>query len=975
MHAIAKCPQKRLCSLFLLFVLTLGGCNRSPSPAPTTLPATATLSTATPPATQTATITFTPTIAPSATPAGTATPTELPEDAIVLNYGLAIVPDDQEGWTDEGEKWAQQITTASGLNVVALQGPATDMEVLQALRDGKIDMALMSPLGYGYAHALGWVEPGVASALYGESASSFTFVSRTDTGLIPGEPPEVLAQLAGKRPCWPALEDLLFPPEQEYILPLGLLVQAGVELGESVFVPRTPAGLNQVVGVFRGECDFAAMDSLYAENFANMMPGELDNSGLTFAEWAAQMQVLYTTPPIKPWTLLAFSANLDTDTRQQLADAIRSKPSPFESVSWLAFDEQQAALYDYYQGLVTASSFDVAGYLSKPWVLAQYDVDAQPTAAPGSLTDALVIDADLSGGGEPFLPYNNTVLNRQVMPAIYAELARLDADGNYFPYLAKELPTLQNGLLRFVGEGEDEVLEVEFQLRSGLTWQDGQPLTAGDLVFSWELVMQPDWPGYHWGNAGAAAEIFVSSVEALSPERVVYRLMSQKQARQAAQDGGRLEDAAPYASLAAQEGPVVPLDILEVGRNVYPQHLLADIPASQVASSDFAHRPVYAGAYRLVEGGGDDQPVVLEAFDGFALGAPSIPRVVFGTVYADPTAWAYWQSPDQLAAALKAGIVQAQLGLPAVRSRQGEDPLAYDALAAQGLATVTWVPRYGWETLDFNLDNPHLADLRVRQAIAHAIDRQAIIDLALYGHGSLMRSYLPSWDPRYAGDDSLPDYDYDPEEARGLLQEAGYDLSQFPAVHPTLGALTLKLASMDVAPYPRPGTAALIQEELKAIGIEVQVQFYEWLEFEAYDCSGIRNGRQFDLGMAGWLGGDRFDTWYPEHVTASWSIPTEENGCPLDNANWSGWRNARVDEIIPLLNDGRLALEHPGEYLALWREHQQLWANELPSLPLFNWQRPVVTAPGLQGVQPSPFAFGGVEDTWNIFSWVFDLGN
>jgi ABC-type transport system substrate-binding protein len=423
-----------------------------------------------------------------------------------------------------------------------------------------------------------------------------------------------------------------------------------------------------------------------------------------------------------------------------------------------------------------------------------------------------------------------------------------------------------------------------------------------------------------------------------------------------------LGNAEPYASLAAQEGPVVPLDILEVGRNVYPQHLLADVPASSIANGNFARHPVYAGAYKLVEGGGFNQPVVLEAFEDFALGAPSIPRVVFGLVYADPTASTYWQTPDMLAEAFKAGTVQAQIGLPGVASRLGADPLAYDALAAQGLAAVAWVPRYGWGTFDFNLDNPHLADLRVRQAIAHAIDRQAIIDLALYGHGSLMRSYLPSWDPRYAGDDSLPDYDYDPEEARGLLQEAGYDLSQFPALHPTRGALTLKLASMDVASYPRTGTASLIQEELKAIGIEVQVQFYEWLEFEAYDCTGIRNGRQFDLGMAGWLGGDRFDTYYPEHVTASWSIPTAENGCPIEKANWTGWRNARVDEIIPLLNDGRLALEHPARP---WRI-TQLWANDA-QLPLpFN---ALAVSCSVAGVQPSPCRFW-CEDTWNIFSWL-----
>jgi ABC-type transport system substrate-binding protein len=352
-----------------------------------------------------------------------------------------------------------------------------------------------------------------------------------------------------------------------------------------------------------------------------MMPGDLSNSGLTFEEWAAQMQVLYTTPPIEPGYVLAFSAALEAAARQQLAGAVQSQPAPYPEHGWLAFDEQQDALYDQFQALVDASGVDVAQYLSRPWGIVQEAVAAVPTPTPAPLDGALLIDTWLQGG-EPFLPYvNSSSLNNLVMPAIYAEPVRLDAQANYIPYLAAEVPTFENGLLRFVGQGEDETLEVEFRLRPGLTWQDGQPLTADDLAFSWELVMQPGWPGDHWGESGRAAEIYVASVEALAPDRVVYRLMSQRQARAAAQDGGRLEDASFYAGLAEQVGPVVPLDYLEVGRNVLPQHLLADIPPDQVVASDFARRPVYAGAYRLVEGGDQDQPVVLEAFDGFALGS------------------------------------------------------------------------------------------------------------------------------------------------------------------------------------------------------------------------------------------------------------------------------------------------------------------------------------------------------------------
>jgi peptide/nickel transport system substrate-binding protein len=175
---------------------------------------------------------------------------------------------------------------------------------------------------------------------------------------------------------------------------------------------------------------------------------------------------------------------------------------------------------------------------------------------------------------------------------------------------------------------------------------------------------------------------------------------------------------------------------------------------------------------------------------------------------------------------------------------------------------------------------------------------------------------------------------------------------------------------MDVAPYPRKGTATLIQQQLAAVGIQVEVKFYSWPEFEGQDCSAIRNGRQFDLGMAGWLGATgRYPVGWVEQALATESIPTPQNGCPIEKSNWSGWRNAEADAILAKLKDGRLALEQPEEYKRLWAEHQRLWASDLPSLPLFNVERPVTTAPQLQGVQPSPFAFGEVEDTWNVFEW------
>lgn len=888
------------------------------------------------------------------------------ENPIIISIGYASVYD--PALLDSGQAWAKRLENATGLSFLVQPGPPTELELLEAMQTGEAHLAFLSPLAYIYGYERGWVKPAAnAVAVWnGQDARQIMFIARMDTGLHPGEPPQVFKQLTDKRPCYRELypQQPGLAPIEEYILPSGLLALNSVTTGAPVFIGGGNDFHSVETGVFSKYCDFAAVYALPPEQFKNMLPEGLSD----WSRWAQEMQILYTTPPINPLGVMAISSTLPQSVQAQIAHAITSTPALETEIKYAGFNE---SLYNEFHNIVDASGVDLLEYLGVPqWIPEAETPSDEKWVAPPEGT--LVIDVPPSGGA-PFLPFRSGSgpLNWEVIPAIYAELARLGTNGQYIPYLAASLPTMQNGLARFTGAGEDAQFVVEFCLRPGLTWQDGQPLTTDDLVFSWKLVMDPAWPGSHWGQAGGyAPEIYVDSVETTGPDCVIYRFMSQRQAREAARSGNRLGSPSFYASLANQSGPVVPLDYLDVGRNVFPKHLLMNIAPRNIPASEFARRPVYAGAYRLMEGGEMGKPVVLEAFDDFALGKPPIERVVFGAQYYSPGANLYWQTPDILAHALQAGAIQAQLGLPGVKSRRGQNPADYDALAANALANVNWTPLANWEVLDFNLDNPHLADLRVRQAVAHALDRQAIIDQVLLGHGERMNSYLPAWHPLYAGEAVLPEYVYKPGRARALLQESGYDLSKFPAEHPTRGALTLRLASMDVNLYPRPPIAAMIQEQLAEVGIQVEVKFYPWLEFEGKDCSAIRNGRKFDLGLAAWVGMELYPIRWVEQVTAIASIPAAENGCPYEKSNWSGWRNTRADAIRLQLSDGRLALEHPNEYFQLWAEHQRLWATDLPSLPLFNARRPVVTTPLLQGAQPSPFSFNGVDDTWNIFEWV-----
>lgn len=965
-----------------LLAVAITGCNPvAPAPqaelSPTPSPAVqAELATQRPTQTQPRSTTST---AEATPPAVISLPTTLARTPVSQMIGSAqapiimgvfnLVPPE---YVTQYQQWLDQVGAASGLRFKVQADIHTEQEALEALGTGRIHIMELSGFAYLAGRQRGWIEPG-AIAAFQQAAYKMMFVARVDSGLQPGNSPEALRQLAGRRPCYleraenePDLPTLL---ASESVLPRGLLKRNGVATGAPLFIRGDNPISRVLASVFRKECDFAAIDAVAPENFKTMVPDVL--SGVTPEQWGREMQILYTTPPINPSTVLALSTLLPPDLRTKLAQAIVQTPRPTDFGIRLEAVDQ--AILAEFERTTAATGIDPLAYIYNyrpPNEAAAAEATATGTAPA---TDTVVIDVDPKDN-DPFVPVENPrLLHSLVMPAIYAELVRMDAAGNYMPYLAASVPTRENGLVRFVGSGADERLEVTFQLRPNLTWQDGQPLTASDLVFSWNYVMQPGWPGGHYGNNGQAPELYVSSVEAVAPDRIVYRFMSQREARAAAQTGGKLGDAKWYADLAQQVGPVVPLDYADVGRNVYPQHLLQQVPVDQLATSDFAKQPVYAGAYRVVGDRQPDGPVILEAFEGFALGKPTIPRIVFGASYRFKEALPYWQTPSVLAQALAAGAVQAQLGFPGINAREGADPRAYDPLNNDQVA-VQWAPRNQWETLDFNLANPHLADLKVRQAIAYAIDRQAIIDLALAGNGQLMRSYLPSWHPLYAGDAALPDYRYDPQKARALLKEAGYDLSKSPAVHPTRGPLELRFDSMDVTLYKRPPIAALIEKQLAAVGIKINVQFHDWQTFEGQDCTAIRNGRAYDLALAAWVGPPRrYEIPWLEQATAINSIPTPQNGCPLLKSNWPGWRNQQAEALLQQqLKNGRLALEQPAAYRQAWAEHQRLWATDLPSLPLFNVERPVTIARTLNGVQPSPFAFdAGVEDTWNIAKWTF----
>ncbi|MBN1954298.1 MAG: hypothetical protein JW900_04520, partial [Anaerolineae bacterium] len=260
-----------------------------------------------------------------------------------------------------------------------------------------------------------------------------------------------------------------------------------------------------------------------------------------------------------------------------------------------------------------------------------------------------------------------------------------------------------------------------FTLRDGVRWHDGEPLTVDDVVFSIDYYL--DHPGTAWFMSQVGE---IASASCVSENQVAITL------------------ARPFAPF---------LQTTAESLFIFPQHVWEGVadPRAYVEPEAF----VGSGAYQLVEYSQEEGAYLFEANPDFFLGAPYVSRIEFV-----PTS-------DNILA-LSNGDVDAFDQFGGVT----EEMLAPFRQAPFAVAEA---PGEWGMFLYFNLarETP-LQDARVRQAIAHAVDRQALVERVLFGFGDAgSPGFLPPANPFY--DPDVLDYDLDAEQARALLAEADYD--------------------------------------------------------------------------------------------------------------------------------------------------------------------------------------------------------
>ncbi|MEQ1760545.1 MAG: ABC transporter substrate-binding protein [Vicinamibacterales bacterium] len=403
-------------------------------------------------------------------------------------------------------------------------------------------------------------------------------------------------------------------------------------------------------------------------------------------------------------------------------------------------------------------------------------------------------------------------------------------------------------------------------LRRGVKFHDGHEFSADDVVFTYRQYLDPAFVS-PWKGAFRVLE----SVTALSRYEVEFKLN------------------APFAAFPIQlvSPPIVPAG----------------------AGPELARHPIGTGPYRFVRYDVDDK-VVLAPFSECFTGAPKNAGLVLRVI------------PDDTMRGLelRKGTIDAVVNdLP---------PDIVHQLEEEGRLRLTKAAGLDYMYLSLNTVDPVLRDPRVRQAVAYAINTDAIVEYLRRGLARPARGLIPS--QAWAFDPTVRQYRYDPQRARALLDQAGYGDPDGAGPAPRL-RLVMKLGTVDEYRLQ----AAVIQEQLRDVGIELEVRSIEFATLFADVVKG-----NFQMVQMQWSSGALVDPDILRRVFHS-------NQVPPAGFNRGHYSNPEVDRLIDMASEATDEMQRKGYYGAA----QRLIADDAPYVSLWNRTNVIVAQPDVVGLR------------------------
>lgn len=402
----------------------------------------------------------------------------------------------------------------------------------------------------------------------------------------------------------------------------------------------------------------------------------------------------------------------------------------------------------------------------------------------------------------------------------------------------------------------------------GVLFHDGREMTSADVAFTFRRFLDPKF-----ASARKGAYRDIASIDVVDRYTVIFRLK--------------------------QPSSAFPISLV-----------MGIVPEGTGAAG--ARQPVGSGPYQLAEFVPDDH-VTLSAFPRAYGGPPASPSLLFKVV------------PDETMRGLELRKGSVDLVVNDL------SPDMVHTLGGEGRLQVTTAPGTDYAYLGFNLREPLLGDLRVRQAIGYAIDRDAIITYLRRGLARPSPGVVPSMS--WAFEPNAFQFTHDPARARRLLDEAGYPDPDGDGPQARL-TLTLKTSTAEAYRVQ----AAVIQEQLALVGIRLDLRSYEFATLMADVVRG--NVQLYTLQFVGVTDPDMLRRAF------------HSSQIPPDGFNRGHYKNAEFDRLI----DAATSSLDEVERRHLYGEAQALIARDAPYLSLWTKTNVAVAQPDLEGIQLSAIA-------------------
>lgn len=470
-------------------------------------------------------------------------------------------------------------------------------------------------------------------------------------------------------------------------------------------------------------------------------------------------------------------------------------------------------------------------------------------------------------------------------------------------------------------------MAVTFEMLEGLKWSDGEPLTAADSVYSFEVYMDPDTP-----TPSRYAGEHTTSYVAADDLTTVWTGLP-----------GYL-DATYFVNFWS------PL----------PEHQLGAMTAAEIVESPEASRtPLGWGPFIITEwvAGSHITAVKNPYYFRAAEGLPKVDKLIFRIV---------GEEPNPAIAALVAG----ECDILTQDTHLDDQAELLIEMENTGALVPTFITGTVWEHVDFGInpvetyDRPDFfEDVRVRQAVAMCLDRQAVVDSVMLGRSKVMHSYIPEEHPMYNPD--VKQWPFDVEAGKALLEEVGWKDEDGDGFREAHGVADItddtKLAFMwqSTTAELRVKYMQIFKEQLAACGIDLTIENLPAGQYFADGPEGPVFGRQFDLGSFAWLTGVE----PPCSLYLSSEIPSEATGWAGQND--PGFSDAEYDQVC---NAAVQSLPGTPEYEQYHKQAQLLFSEKLPVVPLFLRTKLAAYRPEVVGFIMDPTAN---SEMWNIENFGF----